>query len=66
MRIAFLIVAGASFISGISYPEPVVLSIFIAGELIDHILFYFDFEPPGLILLMNNHISAIRNEKESD
>jgi len=66
VRIVFLIVAGASFVTGVSYPEPSVIALFIAGELIDRILFYFDFEPHGLIVLMNNHLTAIKNEKERD
>lgn len=66
VRIAFLIVSGVSLGSGISYPEPSVLALFIAGELIDRILFYIDFEPYRLIVLMNNHIVALTNEKESD
>lgn len=62
IRIAFLIVAMASFVSGISYPEPVIVALFIAGELIDRILFYIDFEPHGLIVLINNHIAARAHE----
>lgn len=65
-RLAFLLVAGASFISGISYPGPAVLSLFIAGELIDRVLFYYDFEPPRLNVLMNNHPDYIEHEKERD
>lgn len=66
VRMAFLLVAGASFISGISYPGPAVVSLFIAGELIDRVLFYLDFEPPGLNVLMNNHLADIKHEKERD
>lgn len=66
VRLAFLLVAGASFISGISYPGTAIVSLFIAGELIDRILFYFDFEPPGLNVLTNNHIVAREHEKERD
>lgn len=65
-RIALLLVAGASLVSGISYPGPAILTLFIAGEFIDRILFYFDFEPPGLNVLMNNHIADIKHEKERD
>lgn len=65
-RIAFLIIAGASFVSGISYPEPAVIAIFIAGELLDRILFYLDFEPLGFDMLINNHKASGKHEKERD
>jgi Fe-S-cluster-containing dehydrogenase component/DMSO reductase anchor subunit len=66
LRIAFLIVSGASLISGISYPEPAVIALFLSGELIDRILFYSDFEPGGLAVLINNHIASVTHEKERD
>jgi Fe-S-cluster-containing dehydrogenase component/DMSO reductase anchor subunit len=66
IRLAFLTIAGASFVSGISYPEPFIIVIFISGELIDRILFYLDFEPPELRIFMNNHLAKIKNEKERD
>ena len=45
VRMALLIITGISLISGISYPETSVICLFLAGELLDRILFYIDFKP---------------------
>jgi ferredoxin len=62
IRIAFLMIAGISMISEISYPDPVVSSIFISGELIDRIIFYFDFRPLHIETEIIKHINIQRNE----
>jgi hypothetical protein len=43
-----------------------VIALFLSGELIDRILFYSDFEPGGLAVLINNHIASVTHEKERD
>jgi Fe-S-cluster-containing dehydrogenase component/DMSO reductase anchor subunit len=47
-RIALLIIASASIITGISYPEPSIILILLAGEFLDRILFYIDFKPQSI------------------
>jgi DMSO reductase anchor subunit len=57
VRSAILILAGISMITRISYPEPAVISLFLAGELLDRILFYIDFKPLNISRLINSHIT---------
>jgi Fe-S-cluster-containing dehydrogenase component/DMSO reductase anchor subunit len=45
LRIALLIVTGASLLSKISYHDPAIVLLFLTGELIDRIIFYIDFKP---------------------
>jgi DMSO reductase anchor subunit len=52
VRTALLIITGISMISGISYPETAVIMLFLAGELLDRILFYIDFKPLNINRLM--------------
>jgi Fe-S-cluster-containing dehydrogenase component len=64
LRLALLIIAGISFITGISYHDPVVSFLFITGELSDRILFYFDFEPLNINTLISQQLKIIKNEKK--
>lgn len=48
IRLALLLISGGSLFSGFSYPGAVISIIFIAGELIDRVLFYMDFEPVNI------------------
>jgi hypothetical protein len=48
LRLALLLISGGSLFSGFSYPGAVISIIFMTGELIDRILFYFDFEPVNI------------------
>jgi Fe-S-cluster-containing dehydrogenase component/DMSO reductase anchor subunit len=66
IRIALLIIAGAGIVSGISYPEAAVIILLIAGELLDRILFYLDFEPQVISFLINKHVAGKSYEKERD
>ena len=54
VRIALLIIAGLSLVSGISYPETAVICLFLAGELLDRTLFYVDFKPLNISRLVNS------------
>jgi Fe-S-cluster-containing dehydrogenase component/DMSO reductase anchor subunit len=56
VRMALLIITGISLISGISYPEIAVICLFIAGELLDRILFYIDFKPLNIVSLINSPV----------
>ena len=42
LRIALITAAGISLITGISYSDPVIVYLFLIGELLDRILFYND------------------------
>lgn len=48
IRIAFLLISSAGFISGYSYPEPALIVLFLTGEFIDRYIFYEDFEPRSI------------------
>jgi DMSO reductase anchor subunit/ferredoxin len=63
-RIALLVVAGASILSKISYHDPVIIFLFLTGELIDRIIFYIDFEPVNIKTEIINQINSVRNEKK--
>ena len=52
LRIAFLIVPALSLILLNSQPEKFIIIIFMAGELLDRILFYIDFNPPNINTLI--------------
>ena len=64
IRLAFLIVTGVSLVSKISYPDPVISSIFLTGELIDRIMFYIDFAPVNINSEIIKQINIERNEKK--
>jgi len=55
-RIAVLIITVASLITGISYPGTVLSIIFLAGELCDRMIFYFDFDPLNINVLIRNYL----------
>jgi anaerobic dimethyl sulfoxide reductase subunit B (iron-sulfur subunit) len=65
-RIALLIFAGVSLVTGISYPEPVIIAIFLMGEFIDRVLYYYDFNPLNINTLITEQINSAINEKKSD
>lgn len=62
LRLAFLIIAGSAFISGLSFDYIIINSLFFAGELIDRFLFYYDFSPLNIKQLTNSKI-YINEEK---
>ncbi|MCX6320807.1 MAG: 4Fe-4S binding protein [Bacteroidia bacterium] len=64
VRIALLLVTGVSLVSEISYPDPVISSIFLTGELIDRIIFYIDFAPVNINTEIIKQINIERNEKK--
>jgi Fe-S-cluster-containing dehydrogenase component/DMSO reductase anchor subunit len=64
LRLAFLIVPGISLISHISYGDIFIPSLFLTGELLDRILFYFDFNPLNIKRLIFEQFNMERDEKE--
>jgi hypothetical protein len=47
-----------------SHLEFLTVFIFLAGELFDRILFYVDFKPLNINILISEHHNADKNEKE--
>jgi len=66
IRMALLIIPGASMVSGTSYPETPVVALFIAGEILDRIFFYTGFKPGSLSVSINNKITLRSDGKEKD
>ncbi len=63
-RLAILVVMGIRIISaGYSF-DPVIIALFLAGELIDRIIFYSDFEPMNLNTFIYKHIKTVKDEKK--
>jgi anaerobic dimethyl sulfoxide reductase subunit B (iron-sulfur subunit) len=63
IRISLLFVAGASLVSKISYPDTSIIFIFLTGELLDRVLYYYDFEPLNISTLIKNHLTAAYEKK---
>jgi Fe-S-cluster-containing dehydrogenase component len=61
-RIAMLIISGASMVTGISYPGPVIAGLFLSGEFIDRVLYYYDFNPLNINTLIVKQINSDLNE----
>jgi Fe-S-cluster-containing dehydrogenase component len=64
MRIAILLVSGVCLLTDISTSDPVLVCIFLTGELFDRLIFYIDFNPLNINSLMSKHLNVIRNEKK--
>jgi Fe-S-cluster-containing dehydrogenase component/DMSO reductase anchor subunit len=64
LRIVFLIIPGLSFILLNSHPEKLIIIIFLAGEFLDRILFYIDFNPLNINTLINEHLNIVSDEKK--
>jgi anaerobic dimethyl sulfoxide reductase subunit B (iron-sulfur subunit) len=52
VRIIILLVTGTSLVSGISFNDPVIIYLFLTGELFDRIIFYIDFDPLNINKLL--------------
>lgn len=63
-RISLLIITGMSLILNGTYSGLPILVLFLAGELLDRFLFYIDFTPLNINLLIREHQNSERNEKE--
>lgn len=53
LRIALLLIICASFISDVSQPHIILISLFLTGELFDRIIFYIDFKPLNINTLIS-------------
>jgi len=54
LRIAFLMITCASFISDISHSDIILILLFLTGELFDRVIFYIDFKPLNINKLISN------------
>jgi Fe-S-cluster-containing dehydrogenase component/DMSO reductase anchor subunit len=66
IRMVILIIALVSIASGISYPQPSVIFLFLIGEFFDRLLFYIDFSPQNIKTSLINQINIDLNEKKRD
>jgi Fe-S-cluster-containing dehydrogenase component/DMSO reductase anchor subunit len=66
LRTAFLLISGTALMTGISYPGSEISIIFITGEFIDRILFYFDFEPVNIKSVTQSQFIHKNNTNEKD
>lgn len=64
LRLAFLIIPVMSLILHNSRPENVIIIIFLSGELFDRILFYIDFNPVNIKILIEEQLNIERDEKK--
>ena len=64
IRIIFLIVPGLSLLLLSLHPERIIIIIFLAGELIDRILFYIDFNPININTQIYEQLNIVSDEKK--
>jgi|WetSurMetagenome_2_1015567.scaffolds.fasta_scaffold03296_8 Fe-S-cluster-containing dehydrogenase component/DMSO reductase anchor subunit len=65
VRIALLIITGSCLVSSISSTDPVLISLFLTGEFIDRLIYYYDFDPVNIQTLINKQVIDLKNEKKS-
>jgi len=63
-RLFLLLVTSFYIISGQPFFDVVIVSLFLAGELLERVLFYIDFQPLNINNLMHNYLITANNEKE--
>jgi Fe-S-cluster-containing dehydrogenase component len=56
-RLALLIITSICVVTGISYYDIALSFIFMTGELVDRVLYYYDFEPVTIKSVFNKQIS---------
>lgn len=64
MRLALLVTSGICITTGISYPDRVITFLFLAGELLDRILFYSDFDPLNIKSISSTLYNSSHYEEE--
>lgn len=64
LRLALLIITGISLITGSTYPDLIIVSLFVIGEFLDRIIFYIDFNPLNINTLIQNHLIFGKDEKK--
>jgi Fe-S-cluster-containing dehydrogenase component/DMSO reductase anchor subunit len=66
MRIALLAITGVSLVTKISITDPVIILLFLAGELIDRVLFYIDYKPVSIDEMIGKQSKIFKNEEKRD
>jgi Fe-S-cluster-containing dehydrogenase component/DMSO reductase anchor subunit len=66
MRIALLAITGVSLVTKISITDPVIILLFLAGELIDRVLFYIDYKPVSIDGMIGKQSNIFKNEEKRD
>ncbi len=66
LKIAVLLLVSAALTLGYADRNTFITILVISSEMIDRILFYADFEPENINLLINKHINDSRYEKKRD
>jgi Fe-S-cluster-containing dehydrogenase component/DMSO reductase anchor subunit len=64
IRLGLLLVVCARLISEASFSDHVIISLFLAGEFLDRLLFYLDFKPVNINRLINRQFNEDKHEKE--
>jgi len=64
LRLALLFVVMMIMIKGIPVSDPLMTFIFIMGEMIDRILFYYDFDPVNIKTTISGYTKSYLNEKK--
>jgi Fe-S-cluster-containing dehydrogenase component/DMSO reductase anchor subunit len=64
LHIAILMAISAGMLTGLRVNDPGFMLIFLIGELIGRILFYYDFEPLSITKCISDNINCRRNEKK--
>jgi DMSO reductase anchor subunit len=65
-RIAILLIASGGVAAGLYSGDIVIYAIIFAGELLDRVIFYHDFNPENIKSLIIKNINKAKNEKEID
>jgi ferredoxin/DMSO reductase anchor subunit len=64
LRVALLIITGIRLITGSTYPDTVVVTLFVIGEFLDRMIYYIDFNPLNINTLIQNHLIFEKDEKK--
>jgi Fe-S-cluster-containing dehydrogenase component/DMSO reductase anchor subunit len=66
LRIVLLVVPGLNLVLQRSHPDITIIIIFLAGELLDRVLFYVDFNPLNINSLITKQVNSDRDEKKNN
>ena len=65
-RIAILLISSGGVVTGLYSGDIVIYAIIFAGELLDRVIFYHDFNPENIRSLIIKNINKAKNEKKTD
>ena len=64
LRLGLLLVVCVRLISETSFSDGVIISLFLTGEFLDRLLYYYDFKPLNINRLINRQFNEDKYEKE--